>query len=478
MRELKKDWRDIFCGFRIALDPKKMLLGLIWAFWFLLVVMVTLTWFVQEGSPLSQAVGDLVVNPGREIAQMGRSALAAVGIGAPAQRSAFCTGVKQWAAGAHAWGTGDWLRVLGGGAVWVLAGLLFWSWFGAPLLRMCAVQFAKDESVSFNEACAFSSGKRKSFFFAPLVPVIIALLMLVPVLVCGFLARIPWVGPIAAGLFLPLAILTGLFVVLTLIGGVFGCCLMGPTIATEGTDAFDAISRSFSYVYQKPWHYIWYWLVATAYGVVCVAFVALVAVLSIAIPLSVGGWAMGASYVEIRRFLASFQVWPSTAPLSIAAVLFKAWIIVTYGLVLGFAVSFAATASAIIYSLLRKDVDGTDMDEVYMEEEEEPAPEPAQAPQGMETPEPHAESAPVGTADEAGKGGLEETEDEDENDSGEAEQDAGDEDEDEEDEEEEQKAEQAPPAGAKKTAKRKRKTTKKKKRKTVRKKATRKKGTE
>ena len=49
--------------------------------------------------------------------------------------------------------------------------------------------------------------------------------------------------------------------------------MMYATISAEGSDSFDAISRSYSYVYQSPWHYIWYSLVALAYGAVVVFFV-------------------------------------------------------------------------------------------------------------------------------------------------------------------------------------------------------------
>src|SRR5204862_6458076 len=52
-----------------------------------------------------------------------------------------------------------------------------------------------------------------------------------------------------------------------------GWPLMSATISAEGTDSWEAVSRSYSYVYQAPWHYIWYSLVALAYGAVVVFFV-------------------------------------------------------------------------------------------------------------------------------------------------------------------------------------------------------------
>src|SRR5438034_10546778 len=48
---------------------------------------------------------------------------------------------------------------------------------------------------------------------------------------------------------------------------------MYSTISTEGSDTFDALSRSYNYVFQSPWNYIWYSLVAVLYGAVLVFFV-------------------------------------------------------------------------------------------------------------------------------------------------------------------------------------------------------------
>ena len=43
--------------------------------------------------------------------------------------------------------------------------------------------------------------------------------------------------------------------------------------------SFDAVSRGFSYVYSRPWHYLWYQLVTTVYGYICIGFVILFAIM-------------------------------------------------------------------------------------------------------------------------------------------------------------------------------------------------------
>jgi flagellar biosynthesis/type III secretory pathway M-ring protein FliF/YscJ len=58
-----------------------------------------------------------------------------------------------------------------------------------------------------------------------------------------------------------------------------------------------------------------------------------------------------------------------------ATYLFQFWVWIALGFMVAFLVSFFFTSQTIIYFLLRKNVDATDMEEVYVEEsEEEPLP--------------------------------------------------------------------------------------------------------
>src|SRR5207248_6367417 len=89
------------------------------------------------------------------------------------------------------------------------------------------------------------------------------------------IGMIPMVGDIAVyGLGLPLIILAGAIMAVFVVGLV-GYPLMYPTLSVEGdsSDTFDALSRSINYVYQAPWQYIWYSLVAVVYGAAVTFFV-------------------------------------------------------------------------------------------------------------------------------------------------------------------------------------------------------------
>ena len=251
------------------------------------------------------------------------------------------------------------------------------------------------DRIDMSEATGFARKKYLSFFGGPIVPLIGIIVFAVCLLVGGAIGKIPFIGPVLVGLLFFLAVLAGFLIVFIAIGGLFGVPLMFATVAMEGTDTFDAVSRAYSYIFGRPWRLIWYTLVAAAYGLTVTAFVLIFTSAMIAAPIYIGGWAMGANFDQIKAFLVN-PVWAFPAEtglgVKIGGVLVKLTLIVVWGLALGFIASYKATAMTIIYGLLRKDVDGTDMTEVFLEEEQEEEFEAPEEPEAGE--EPPAEEAP------------------------------------------------------------------------------------
>src|SRR5262245_23688901 len=126
------------------------------------------------------------------------------------------------------------------------------------------------------EALRFAWSRYQSFVTAPLFPLVfIAVLVFFCVLFGLLVVFTGLVGDIfLVVLFVPLVLLIGLIMAVVLVG-LIGWPLMYATISTEGSDSFDALSRSYSYVYQAPWQYLWYCLVAVVYGALLVFFVGL-----------------------------------------------------------------------------------------------------------------------------------------------------------------------------------------------------------
>lgn len=260
--------------------------------------------------------------------------------------------------------------------------LLVWAVFGGALARVAAVHVARDETMSVRQAIRFSSGKMLSFIFAPVIPlVLIALLALVLSAGGWILLHIPIAGPIVLGIFFFLALLVGGLLALLVLGTAAGFNLMYPTIAVEGSDSFDAISRSFSYVYHRPWRLLWYTAVAVAYGAVCYLFVRFFIYLALALTqYFVGWWLHGQPATYWPHLWPTVEFWSLSYPVgsenlkwseNVAAWFIAFWVYLLISLLGAFAISFYFSANTIIYALLRREVDATDLDDVYVEEVEE-----------------------------------------------------------------------------------------------------------
>ena len=264
--------------------------------------------------------------------------------------------------------------------------LLIWSVFGGAISRIAAVHVARDEKISVRQALRFSVSKCLSFLFAPIIPLLIVLVLGVLIAAGGLLYYIPWVGPILAGLLFFLALAAGFLCVLALIGLLGGVNLMYPTVAVEGSDSFDAISRSFSYVFSRPWRMLWYTLVALVYGALCYLFVRFVIYLVLVVThFFVSWWLRGqpATYFPDMWPMPTWDSLPyeprynNPAPPhndhlkfteSFAAGLMSMWIYLVIGLLGAFAISFYFSVSTIIYYLMRREVDATELDDVYLED--------------------------------------------------------------------------------------------------------------
>lgn len=323
-----------------------------------------------------------------------------------------------------------WALTAGRGGCWLLsehqvfAGILLviwlaiWSLFGGAIHRIAALQAAREEKISMRQALKFSAGKFFSFFTAPLIPLAGIVIIGLGIAIGGLLGNIPGLGALYLGLLCGLALLAGFIIALATIGLLGGGGLMYPTIAVEGSDSFDAMSRSFSYVFSKPWRAVLYSLVAMAHGAVCYLFVrgfALILLKCTRFWADVGIWQGGETLPGAPNKLV--LMWPDPTFASLhgpipsealtgmeyaGALLMAFWVYIVIGLVAAFVLSYASSATTVIYYLLRRKVDATDLDDVYVEEadqeqalagEPEESPAEAEEPEGQDS-EPPAEDAP------------------------------------------------------------------------------------
>ena len=274
------------------------------------------------------------------------------------------------------------------GLILMLFILAVWSVLGGAIFRIAAVHAARDEKISMAQALKFSVEKFASFFMAPLLPLICSAVLGAAILLFALLINIPWIGALLySALFFMLALVGGAAIAFLLIGLVGGGPLMYPTVAVEGSDGFDAISRSYSYVFNRPWRAGLYMLVAVIYGSICYLFVHTFAFVSLKAThsaIKMGVWAGGKEMAGATDKIDAMWGGPAFDTLqgdmtlqavgamdSLAALVMMFWIYLVIGMVAAFLISYVCSASTMVYYLLRRQVDATDLDDVYILEDEE-----------------------------------------------------------------------------------------------------------
>jgi hypothetical protein len=311
--------------------------------------------------------------------------------------------------------------------------LLMWAFFGGIITRMAILQIAGKEGGGLRESVRFVRSRYLSYLCSPIVPIGLIFAVVIGCIFFGLFHLIPMFGDIVVdGLFWWIPLGAG-FVMALLVVGLVGYPLMYTTLSAEGSDTFDALSRSYNYVYESPWHYIWYGLVATVYGVIVVFFVVFMSSLMVYLgkwgvsqtpftqsayrspeylfvysPTSFG-WrelmlkgspaeitpdpalagvdkdgkvveqAPGYYYTHpdaARQYMKDYS-WYNHA----GAGMVSFWMTLLFMLMLGFMYSYFWTASSMIYLLMRRKVDEVEPDEIYTEEEmEEPVAPPKLSP--------------------------------------------------------------------------------------------------
>lgn len=250
--------------------------------------------------------------------------------------------------------------------IWAAA---VWAFSGGTITRIAAVQLGRGERIGLKPAARFAARKWAAYFAAPLMPLAMVALLALAMSPVGLLLRWEGAGGWIAAILWPLVLLAGLFLAILVVGLLFGWPLMSPAVSAENGDAFTALSNSYAYVYQRPWHYLGYGALALALGAIgCAAFQLLVALFLYLVHWAVG-WSSGIPAPEwdsLVRQLSPPPVAGFVRPSDVAStsLALAAWIIG------GYAVSLFWTMATGLYLLLRQSLDGAELDAVYLEDDQ------------------------------------------------------------------------------------------------------------
>jgi hypothetical protein len=394
-------WPDIFPwtlllrSLRLAVDPRKVLLAAAGLF------LTTAGWWLIAQAFAALDSSDVPTPMGAPVTA--RSPLAAPPAPAPWAPSVSIPWESARAAAEANWlwlsspfrmlmARGITLASFAAALLAALWGLAVWAWIGGAITRIAAVELGLDERLSLGSAMSHATSRWRSYFAAPLMPLVLVLLLCVPLAIVGLLMSAFDGGVLVAALAWPLVLLAGLLMAVVMVGLAVGWPLMWATISVDATDSFDAVSRSYSYVYQRPLHYLCYAVVSLLLGLLGWTIAATFAWAVLYLSHWGVSWGSGDArleQVEVAAAMSQLDVaLPDGAmppvydnvgqrgePLSSAGRFGAALIGFWDGLVrLGtaaFGYSFFWTAATAMYLLLRRDADATEMDEVFIEGRED-----------------------------------------------------------------------------------------------------------
>ncbi len=208
-------------------------------------------------------------------------------------------------------------------------------------------------------------------------------------------------------IFTPLALVSGFVMAILAVGSLLGYPLMYPTVAVEGTEVYDAASRSIMYVLTRPIKYIIYQLVTAITGIVSFAIVLFFGYLTVKLGFFAAAFlfSFNLPYDKFSRIFSyiSGNLSNPDMPLNefISTVVLGFWLFLLVGIICSYAISYFWSAQTLTYLLLRKEIDGIETNEIFEEPEEKPWEKEPE----VEIHEPKTEGAQESKQEQAGASG-------------------------------------------------------------------------
>jgi hypothetical protein len=272
----------------------------------------------------------------------------------------------RWSAWIHSWLT-------------VLWALTVTAVFGGILSRMAAVETAGQGDAGIQSAGGFSLVRLGRYLLGPLSTVVGLGLFWGLNTVAGLIARIPYLGDGLVSLFWFLPVIAGLFLALIVLGVAAGWPLMFAAVSVDNTDGYEALSRSYGYIFNRPWYALFLVLLVLLYGSVLLFFVT--GMLTLAVDLATGSVETGLGERKSRLLLSQvpdhpmFPIGPSPFEPPIPTVSefsqlsVGIWMRLLGSLPAAFVFSYFWVAVTLIYILLRHREDAIPLDEIVRPEE-------------------------------------------------------------------------------------------------------------
>ncbi len=423
----RPEWFDLFRCFRMACDPAKVWLGFLGAAFSILMLVLSLALLLNvrqhTGGEVSQRILQHV-RSGNAAASWAELRAGMSSAWTELRRDGANIRASLWNGRLlEAVQRATTLRmVVSSGLVLLLLLWLPWAYFGGAISRSAVVEYATGRRITTAEARQFAAARYSSFFWPPVASILVlaglflcglllalaaahilsavvlfagvfgscyalvvvkqktdtvkygGLVALIGLAVSIVLARLlwnvrpeplVWIGQIFVVLSFPLLLLLAAAAIYVCFVFLFGRGLMTSCVSYQGTDAFDAIVRAGDYLFRRPWHFAFYTLVSAAYGLPCLVVVALFVLGGFTVASLMAWSGFGAGFARVYSAVFAPEA-SDTLFGPVPGFLLRVVFALLCGLVVGWCASFAQSARAVCYALLRRQVDGAAPAEVYL----------------------------------------------------------------------------------------------------------------
>lgn len=254
------------------------------------------------------------------------------------------------------------------GSLWSLA---IWGFLGLAICRVTLMKLTRNEFVPLDDAVGFAMEKWTTVIGAILAPLGAVAAICVPMFLLGLLMGFD-IGVMLVGVLWVVVLAASTAIGVLLFGLMFGWPLMVSSVGCESQNSFDAMTRAYAYTFQRPLHYLFYAILAILYGGICWMIVSALADAIVNLSFWTTSWGANIAPDRISTIINPVSEdgqFVESQTLYVGRNAIGLW----NGLIRSCAAAFLyamfwAMASA-IYLLLRKDVDETEMDEIYVGEE-------------------------------------------------------------------------------------------------------------
>ena len=292
------------------------------------------------------------------------------------------------------------------GAMWLGTFILFVFFFltSTMVSKITIEQLRGDYFFSMKASWGFVRKHWKAVFGTLVgLIVILVILVLIPIFV-GLLGKIPTVGSIIlmfASVLTPFAFFIGLLMAYLLVGLGVSLFFAPSVVAAADSDTFETMYQHLAMIWNQPWRVLIYEALLLGVKIICTPIWIIFCVTGLALAMQpihflvptdmqhimwqtdrwLGGSIDKLTMLPYMKYLKVFKVFdvgpePANMPitLDIAAIFMTLSLLFIVGLVIAYLFSIASVGNTLIYTILRKRIDGQNLLEVEEEEDIPDAP--------------------------------------------------------------------------------------------------------